>query len=109
MSTGLLLGGPKNGPLAVPRPYPHPDLVAVLGEVLDGERDVRKRAVHVADGGLDVFAGLLAGRGKPELMLHRAGGAELVHDGCISGGEPFIEDAPHHVVGLGGVVGRWCP
>jgi hypothetical protein len=51
-----------------------------------------------------MLAGLLAGRGKPELMLHQAGRAQLVHDGSISSGEPFVEDAPHHLVGLGAVV-----
>src|SRR6516165_7116901 len=43
------------------RPYPHPDGVALLDGVLDGEGHARRCPVDVADGGLDMLARLRAG------------------------------------------------
>ena len=98
MWTGRPDGGPKNGPVAVPRAWTRdPDGVAGFDRVLDGEAHVRGGGVDLADRLLDVGDGLGAGAGHAELVLDQVGGAQLVDDVGVAGGEAFVEDPLQHV------------
>jgi hypothetical protein len=70
-STGRRLGAPKEGAGGrSPGPDAHPDRVAVLHGVLDGEGDVGDGAVHVGDLRRDVLQRSRSGARQPELVLH---------------------------------------
>ena len=102
MSTGLLLGGPKNGPVAVPRARTRTQMVsscsAESSMVNDRSGTARWTSRMAA---LTCSQACAPVPGQAELVLYQVGGAQLVHDRGVAGGEALLEDAPHHVVRLG--------
>jgi hypothetical protein len=107
ISTARRLGGPKKGPVLVPRAVTRTQMVSpFLHRVLDGEGDVGGGGVHLPHGGFDVPDRLGSGPGQAELVLDHVRRAQLVDDVIVPGGEAF-EHSLHHGQGhgAGGLLG----